>query len=212
MKLNDLTGQRFGRLTVIERAPNKKSPSTRWRCKCDCGKETISRGTSLTSGATLSCGCMARERIKEAATKHGGKGTRLYNIWTHMKQRTTDKNYDSYHNYGGRGITICDEWLEFEPFRDWALANGYRDDLTLDRKDNNGPYSPENCRWANAIEQGSNRRTNRTITARGQTKTMTEWASELGITPQAICRRIDVHGWTPEEAVTIRKHERRKNK
>ena len=144
-KLNDLTGQRFGRLTVLERTELK------WLCKCDCGNKKIVAGGHLVSGDTKSCGCL---RIK-----HGMRNTRLYSIWHGMKERCYNTKHKFYKHYGGRGIKVCEEWKnDFQTFADWALSHGYADNLTIDRIDVNGNYEPSNCQWATNAEQQRNKR------------------------------------------------------
>lgn len=201
----DITGQKFGHLTAIEMVGRDKSRCAMWRCACDCGAVTTVRGKDLRNGSIRSCGCTRKtegaEKIRKASTHHGMTGTRLYGIWCGMKTRCTDTHRKKYNDYGGRGITVCDEWQKFEPFRDWALANGYRDDLTIDRIDNAGGYSPENCRWTTQKEQQNNRRDNRLIVAHGQEKTMQQWADETGIKAMTIQRRL-AYGWSSERAVT----------
>lgn len=192
----DLTGQRFGRLIVIQRA-NHTGSSAYWLCRCDCGNTIVIQGGSLRRGSTKSCGCLK----KDVTTIHSGRKTRLYSIWDNMKSRCNNPNKDSYRNYGGRGIKVCPEWLhDFSAFRDWALSNGYDDDLTLDRIDNDKGYTPENCRWETRSNQNRNQRKNYMITYNGATKTLEEWASIYEIASGTLYSRIQ-RGWNIEKAL-----------
>lgn len=144
----EMKGLRFGRLVVIMQVGNS-SKNTMWLCRCDCGNTVTVNGNSLRRGATVSCGC----RRKTQLITHGLSNTRLNSIWRGMKQRCVNPNKQHYERYGGRGITVCEEWNEdFQTFYDWAMANGYSDDLTIDRIDNDGDYEPSNCQWITQAE------------------------------------------------------------
>ena len=158
--LIDLTGMRFGRLVVIAKAePNKSYHGAMWECLCDCGNRTIVNARNLKSGNTSSCGCYGNEKRLKSIKIHGKSGTRLHRIWKAMHTRCYNPNFFAYKYYGGRGITICRGWQnDFQAFYDWAMANGYRDDLSIDRIDTNKGYSPDNCRWTTMAEQNKNKR------------------------------------------------------
>lgn len=175
-KIKDLTGQKFGRLTVVGLA-DTETRKTYWICKCDCGNMKSVRSDSLLCGAIKSCGCLKRKQDEINLTKHHRhkmSGTRIYLEWSGMKSRCYNKNDTRYADWGGRGITVCEEWINsFEAFYNWAISHGYQDDLTIDRIDNDGNYCPDNCRWATRKEQARNRRSNVKIKIGNATKTLT---------------------------------------
>ena len=201
----DLTGQRFGRLVVLMQSFDKPNERPRWLCQCDCGNQKIVAGSSLRGGLTTSCGCKRVERAKalaKAHITHGQTKTRMYTIWFDMKCRCHKESAPDFSRYGGRGIKVCEEWLnDFQVFYDWAMANGYRDDLTLDRIDNNKGYSPDNCRWADAETQNNNTRRNFYITYNGETLSLAQCARKYGIKQNTLHSRLTKYGWSVERAL-----------
>ena len=195
-------GEKFNRLIVIKlhhinTFKNKYNRITNreyYLCKCDCGNYDIVRKDSLKNNNVKSCGCLQKEKVK----KHGLRYTRIYKILDCMKERCYNKNKDNYYLYGARGITVCKEWLEKDNgiinFYTWAINNGYKENLTIDRIDNNGNYEPSNCRWATMKEQGRNKRNNYLITYKGETHCLSEWAETFNINRTTISSRLK-NGW-----------------
>lgn len=177
-KLHDLTGQKFGLLTVVGLA-DTETRKTYWVCRCDCGNMKTVRSDSLLCGAIKSCGCLKKKQDKVNLSKnhrHKMSGTRIYFEWQGMKARCYNKSDARYADWGGRGITVCDQWKNsFEAFYEWAMVSGYQEELSIDRIDNNGNYCPENCRWVTQKEQSRNRRSNINITIGNSTRTLIEW-------------------------------------
>lgn len=180
-KFEDLTGKIFNRLTVIKRAEIGKK-EVYYLCKCTCGNEKIIRGKDLKYNKIKSCGCLNKEKTIERNTKHSLRHTRIYRIWLLMKNRCFNSKYHLFKNYGGRGITICNEWKnDFKSFYDWSMNNGYDEHLTIDRIDVNGNYEPSNCRWATKLQQQRNTTRLRKITYKNETHCISEWAELLGL-------------------------------
>jgi len=188
--LSNLTGKVFGRLTVHEYVGHSK-----WRCSCECGGEACCRTSNLNKGNSKSCGCANYE----AHFKHGMSNTPIYKAWQAMHDRCKNLKNRHYKNYGGRGITVCDRWQEFSSF----LADmGMRPKgFEVDRRDNDGPYSPENCRWVTRRANLNNRRLNNLVEFNGEVKTVTEWAKVLDIHEETLRHRVN-RGWPPEKALT----------
>ena len=195
---NDLTGKKFGKLEVIG-VHDTGSRKTYYVCQCDCGNIKVVRADALISGATKSCGCIKKEQDKINLTanhKHKMSGTRIYETWQDMKRRCYNKQNARYDRYGGRGITVCDEWLNnFQSFYDWAISNGYSDDLTIDRIDNDGNYEPSNCRWSTAKEQSNNRGSNINITIGNATKSLMCWCEIFNVDYKKVYARYKRNGY-----------------
>lgn len=205
-KLNNLCGKKFGRLTVIRQSDNHTYPcgnsSVTWECKCDCGNLVTVLSRSLTKGATLSCGCYHKELAKKQKTIHGKHNTRLYRIWYKMHDRCYNIKSSAYKNYGNRGIIICDKWKnDFMSFYEWAMNNGYSDELTIDRINVNGNYEPSNCRWVNRKFQANNRRNNNIITYNNESLTISEWADKINMNRSTFANRLS-SGWNVEKSIT----------
>lgn len=196
----DLTGQKFNRLTVIKRMENDKYHNTKWLCRCDCGKEVIVYALALKNGDTNSCGCLKKDLAKEKFSKHGLSKTRIYKTWIHIKERCINPKKTGFEYYGGRGIEICQEWLNFENFYEWSIKNGYANNLTIDRINVNGNYEPSNCRWATQKEQANNKRNNHFITYNNETHTIAEWAEILNMKASTLHSRIALLNWSIEKS------------
>ena len=208
-KVNDLTGMRFGRLRVIKKAGKHKNGWIIWECVCDCGNVTCIPSTTLKQGRTKSCGCIR----SETHARHGQSRTKIYAVWKMMRNRTSNPKAINYKDYGGRGIHLCKEWTDFANFYEWAIKNGYKDGLTIERKNNEKGYSPDNCEWTTRKEQNNNRRSSRRITYKGKTKTVTEWETQLGMSRHTLQERL-YRGWSVEKAIEtpVRKHKKYKKR
>ena len=204
----DLAGLRFGRLTVLcpgAPVPRKDGRGNRatWVCLCDCGTEKTVRTDRLKDGKIQSCGCLRAERSNNFRKTHGESGTKLYGVWEQMRNRCYKPNATHFNHYGGRGISVCDEWKDsYIAFRDWAVSNGYQEGLTIERLDNDGNYCPENCAWVTSAAQANNRRSNRRYTYNGETHNLTEWAHIVGVSPKTMFGRI-YSGMDFEKAITF---------
>lgn len=186
----ELTGEKFGKLTAIKIHHKNNKGCNIWECRCDCGAIVYVQATKLRNGNTQSCGCLQKERTSVSSSKHGCSNSRIYHIWANMKSRCYNPNNKKYKNYGDRGIIVCDEWLKsFESFYNWAVNNGYQENLTIDRIDVDGNYEPSNCRWANMTAQANNRTNNHLLSCQGENKTLSEWSNETGISPNLLWYR-----------------------
>ena len=195
-KIENLKGNKYGRLTVLNYSHIKNHKSY-WRCKCECGNETIVRSDCLKDGSTKSCGCF---NIDGHKVENPLSQDKLYHVYHGMIQRCNNSNTKYYKHYGGRGIKVCNEWLkDFNVFKKWAMENGYEDGLTIDRRDVNGNYEPDNCRWVDQKTQCNNTRRNVNITYHGETHNLTEWSEILGINRNTLNYRIN-NGWELEKA------------
>lgn len=188
-------GDKWGKLTILKEIESHRYPNgsmdRQFLCKCECGKEIIRRRSYLTSVKEPSCGCYAGYH----QITHNQSYSRLYSIWKAMRRRCQNPNADTYRNYGARGITVCEEWSNhFESFYEWAMLNGYFEDLEIDRIDVNGNYEPSNCRWATDKEQSINKRNSRNLTINGVTKHISEWSKETGVPIITIWKRFKRYG------------------
>ena len=205
-KYADLTGMQFGRWTVMSEDEPVFYGNTRvryWKCQCECGTVRRVKEESLKSGKSNSCGCYHSDVMRGSwkwKTTHGQTDTRLYRIYRHMINRCTNPNDVRYDKYGGRGISVCDEWSTFEGFYKWAVGAGYRDDLSIDRIDNDKGYCPDNCRWATNDIQANNKSNVIMLEYGGKKQSIAAWANELGMPYKKLHKRI-YNGWDVERAL-----------
>ena len=210
MRSVDLTGQKFGRLTVV-RFDHKENGRKYYLCQCDCGNFKIVSNHSLKSGNTKSCGCLHKEiliqRNKDNRVHHP-ENERLLRIWRAMLHRCYKETDEHYDYYGGRGIKVCDGWHDFETFQKWALANGYADNLTIDRLDGNKDYCPENCSWATMTVQNNHKSDTKWLTYKGKTQSLSDWCRELGLDYFRTKARLNSLGWSVEDAFEYGKYKK----
>lgn len=201
-KFIDHTGKRFGKLVALkhEIRLTKHGKAAFWYCRCDCGTEKWISANNLTRGNTTSCGCKWNEIPQRMPNNLKKNNPRIYSIWTGMKIRCNCVNSPRYKDYGGRGIKICSEWLNFDNFCLWALSNGYKDGLTIERINNDEGYNPQNCTWITNEKQASNKRNSRIFTHNGETMHLAAWARKLNMSYSLLYDRLDA-GWTFEQAI-----------
>lgn len=210
----DLTGKKYGRWIVCERAPDHVTKGglrvTCWKCKCECGVEKVVHGSSLKSGRSSSCGCYSFEqkqkrlsaRNKENAKFGGASKDDLFRIWKAVLRRCYSPKDKCYHDYGGRGICVCEEWKsDYFAFKRWAESSGYKNNLSIERIDNDGNYEPSNCRWATPKEQANNRRSNHLVNGFGETKNIGQWAEALNVPYNNLYNNLQRHDWSLEKVV-----------
>ena len=197
----DRTGIQYGRLLVIKEV-DKKDNKVVWECLCDCGNTTYVKSEDLTKG-TKSCGCLQKEKTSKAKFVHGLKGTSEHHAWSNMKRRCYDKTNNRYATYGGRGIKVCDRWLGKHGFLNFLTDMGKKplSALTLERRNNDGDYCPENCYWANQKVQARNKTTSRIIKYNGESRILEEWGEITGFGKKVIWQRLNL-GWSVEDALT----------
>lgn len=201
MKLTDLTGHIFGRLTVLARAPSE-GVAPRWICRCECGATCTPWACSLVRGKAKSCGCLRRELRAAQLTVHGlSQNNPLYEIWKGMRSRCNNPKLRSYANYGGRGIRVCTRWDDFLAFRD-DMGPTFVPGLTIDRKDNDKGYSPDNCRWITRTQQLQNKRRTIWATLNGERMGLAEAARRSGLRPGTVTLRVSHLGWSVEDALS----------
>jgi len=196
-------GRRFERLRVVGDSGQRQGNRILWSCRCKCGEMCLVTRSSLVTGNTRSCGCLRRDVARQRRTTHGEAATPLYWVYRGMRDRCSNPKHKSYATYGGRGIRVCARWLGREGYTNFLADMGRPPfpGATIDRKRNNGPYSPGNCQWTSRATQNRNRSGMRWITANGETLCMADWAKRLGMVPAGVLRRLNA-GWDPVVAVT----------
>jgi len=195
----DMTGERYGRLIVIKFSHIKGKGISYWSCKCECGIEKNISRRCLISGNTKSCGCLSKENVKKRATKHGLSHTKIYQVWANMKTRCNNENDQFYSDYGGRGIKVSDDWLDFPKFHS-DMSPAYKEGLSIERIDVNGNYELSNCKWATPLQQVTNRRNNIIVYVNGERKILKEACAILGLKYNTIHGRIK-RGIEPQKAI-----------
>lgn len=199
-KAPDIAGLRFGRLTVVARVGSDNNGNSRWLCSCDCGEQRNVLAQSLRNGATRSCGCLNRELVAKRETQHGQTGTSTYRTWDAMLQRCTNPKHRKWPDYGGRGIQVCESWKKYEDF--FSDMGARPDGMTIDRIDNDGDYTPENCRWATPTEQMNNRRNNRVFVINGERLTLSQACRKFQINKSTARNRLS-RGMDIEAAMEV---------
>lgn len=200
-KVIDIAGKKFGRLLVVSMAGMNSQRTMLWNCVCDCGNNAMVAGTKLRSGHTVSCGCAQRDATRLSNTTHGMRRMPEYNAWRSMKSRCYKKTNSAYHNYGGRGIEVCERWRE--SFENFISDMGRRPSAfhSIDRINNNGNYEPGNCHWSTGVAQGNNKRNNRRLEVDGRNMTIAEWARERSIPYITLIQRVSRYGWSAQQAL-----------
>lgn len=202
IKANDekWLGKKFHKLKIVDFV--YKNKRWLWKCECECGKTSVVYPNQVIRGKTTSCGCNRSVTFTEMHYKHGKSGTRIYKIWKDMRRRCNINDIQHNRHYGDRGISVCDEWEDFDTFYEWAMENGYNDKMSIERIDVNGNYTPNNCKWIPVEEQTFNTRKTINITIGGISKPIGQWADELGLKRTTVYSRMR-RGATPKEALGL---------
>lgn len=197
---DNLAGQRFGKLTVLGPVIDEPCKKKKWLCRCDCGRECVVTGSNLKSAHSTQCKSCQLLAVQKGNVIHGQSHTKLYNVWNGIRMRCENAHHKSYADYGGRGIKLCPEWHDATAFLNWAWSNGYRAGLEIDRIDNDGDYSPENCHWIPRKNNANNKRNCKYVVHDGETRTVAEWASHFNVNYKNLCRNLS-KGYSIDDAV-----------